>query len=331
MSIYGTVLESQLEHDNASLSAGQTAEECAPIELIGESSATKRLRLQIDRIGPHFRMLLLQGEIGTGKELVARALHERSRGDSSRFSSCYGAALSESVGGAFDEAGSPWYPLIRRVDGTIFLDGVEEMTLQSQGRLVELIDSWPRSSMQTRMIASSGQDMKKLLGAGRFRADLYHRLATIEITIEPLRKRREDIQALAIHFLRHFSRLYEKEVNTIDPMAMQRLHTHDWPGNVRELENTLRNAVLRSDETILEQEHLGSLAEMKLLNGDGGYYQSDDHHRIESLQEVVNRHVQHVLELCNGNKVRAAELLGISRSTLYRMLDGLEVTNGRVA
>lgn len=309
------------------LEGGQV--ETIPVELVGDSAATRRVRLQIDRIGPHFRTVLVRGEIGTGKELVARALHERNRGGGGGFSTCYGAALGESVDdGSAHGPGSPWQPIIEGAHGTIFVDGVDDMTLRSQSRLLELVDGWTRSRVQTRMIAATGQDLKKLLGAGRFRADLYHRLAMIEIAIEPLRRRRDDISALTAHFLGRFAQLYGKEIVSVDDVAMDRLRSHDWPGNVRELENAIRNAVLRCEGKVLEAEHLGQMPEMKKSASKAGECATN---RIESLQEVVDRHVVQVLELCGGNKVRAAELLGISRSTLYRMLDGFVVTNGRVA
>lgn len=306
------------------------SDEPLSLELIGESAATRHLKLQIDRIGPHFRMLLVHGEIGSGKELVARSLHKRRGEGEESFFICYGAALAEPVDeGRIDAPGSPWHTLIRGTHGTIFVDGVDQMNLRSQSRLLELIDGWTRSRARTRMIAATAQDLKKMMGAGRFRSDLFHRLATIEIAIEPLRRRREDIPALAAHFLARFVALYGKRIISIEERALQKLKSYDWPGNVREFENAIRNAVLRCEEDILKEKYLGQMPQVKktLIDPESG----SGEYRIENLQTVVDRHVMRILELCGGNKVRAAELLGISRSTLYRMLEGVAVTNGRVA
>lgn len=305
-------------------------EENPSLELVGESPAMRHLKLQIDRIGPHFRMLLVHGEIGSGKELVARSLHKRRDGSEESFFICYGAALAESIDeGRTDDTGSPWHTFTKGVQGTIFVDGIEHMNLRSQSRLLGLIDGWTRTRARTRMIAATAQDLKQMMGAGRFRSDLFHRLATIEIAIEPLRRRREDIPVLAVHFLARFAELYGREGISIDERAMQRLKSYDWPGNIRELENAIRNGVLLCEKGVLQEEHLGQMPQMKRTSVEAG--EEPGEHRIESLQEVVDTHVVRVLERCGGNKVRAAELLGISRSTLYRMLDGIVVTNGRVA
>ena len=309
---------------------GTLIEEIPSLDLVGESPAIRRLRLQIKRIGPHFRMLLVHGEIGSGKELVARSLHKRRDEGEESFFICYGAALAESIDeGRTDDPGSPWHALIKEAQGTIFVDGVDHMNLRSQSRLLSLIDGWTRTRARTRMIAATAQNLKEMIGAGRFRSDLFHRLATIEIAIEPLRRRREDIPLLAVHFLSRFAELYGKGVMSIDERAMQKLKSYDWPGNIRELENAIRNGVLLCEESVLKEEHVGQMPQVKRTSVELG--EKTGEHRIESLQEVVDTHVARVLERCGGNKVRAAELLGISRSTLYRMLDGIVVTNGRVA
>jgi DNA-binding NtrC family response regulator len=300
-------------------------------DLVGESPATQRLRLQIDRIGPHFRTLLVHGEIGTGKELVARALHSRSRGEAGPFLTCHGAALAEACEmGVIRGVGSPWETVLTGRPGTIYLDGIDNLSLNAQSRLLDLIRGWKHRQAHPRMIAATGQDLRRMLGAGQFRPDLYHRLAALEILIEPLRERREDIPPLATHFLHRFALLYGKKIAAIDEGAMQRLHEHHWPGNVREFENVMRNGVLECDGPRLETTHLGRLlsAEDTPRNDTT---KTTEREMVENLQEVVDRHVMRVLNLCGGNKVRAAELLGISRSTLYRMLEVYAVTNGRVA
>jgi DNA-binding NtrC family response regulator len=140
----------------------------------------------------------------------------------------------------------------------------------------------------------------------------------VEIAIEPLRRRTEEIPGLVMHFVERFSLLYERHIDAVDADAMDKLRTHAWPGNVRELENVVRNAVLQCEDRVLAVDDLSSLVE---LNDRG----DDERLSIETparLEDVVRQHVHRVLRECSGNKVRAAEMLGISRSTLYRMLEG---------
>ena len=306
--------------------SGHLTEELPCYDLIGESDATRRLRTQIDRIGPHFRTVLVQGEMGTGKELVARALHARGRGAAGPFTICHGAALAEAVDGEYSRggedsggAGSPWQLLCAARSGTVFVDGVDDMPLRAQSRLLDLLSAWSHVRATPRMIAATGQSLKKMTGTGRFRSDLYHRLATIEIAIEPLRRRRDDIPALAAYLVRRFASLYSKGTIAIADDVLERLGQYDWLGNVREMENVLRNAVLECDGGTVETRHLGTMIEL----GEP-FYAAESPREFETvakLQDVVEQHVRHVLRTCSGNKVRAADMLGISRSTLYRMLD----------
>jgi len=286
-------------------------------ELVGDSPATQQLRLQIERIGPHFRSVLVQGEIGSGKEWVARALHAKIRGFAGPFIPCHGLALDAALcNDDGDAADSPWHPLVAGQPGTIFLNGVDVLSPRAQARLFKLRRWSFRRSMPSRMIATTCQSLKKMLRAGRFQPDLYQQLATIEIVIEPLRERREDIPVLAEHLVRRFATVYEKGPMAISDSAMTRLGRYDWPGNVREMENVLRNSVLKCEHHALGISDLDSLLNIR-ENFTPRANQSD---KAEKLEEVVERHVLHVLQLCSGNKVRAAEMLGISRSTLYRML-----------
>jgi DNA-binding NtrC family response regulator len=275
--------------------------------------------MQIDRIGPHFRTVLVQGEMGTGKELVARALLARSRHPAKPFFLCHGAALAETID---DErhgiAGSPWQTLRAGQSGKVLLDSVDEMSLEAQARLLELISNRTSGFASTKMVATAVQSLKKMVAAGRFRSDLYHRLATIEIFIEPLRRRREDIPSLARHLIDRYAALYDKGTIRIADDVLHRLVEHDWPGNVRELENVLRNSVLECDEGIIESQHLGSLVTLSRPSCDTDV--AEEPKGNVKLQDIVEQHVLHVLQTCSGNKVRAAEMLGISRSTLYRIL-----------
>jgi len=288
--------------------------------MIGSSAAMKRLRLQVRRIGPHFRAVLVRGEAGTEKKLVARALHGGSPTAGSPFVVAHAATFADGVAECEARMKVSSRP-------TLFLDDVDEMSLTMQDRLLrKLKENEPAQSLdvsrrtELRMVASTSEDLRVLVSTGRFRQELYQRLATVQIVLPPLRERMEDLQELARHFLRRIERLDAplggKRVQEIADDAMERMQEYRWPGNVRELESVLRSSVLQSEGGVLECRHLPMLREANELGvssaGETG---------SARLQDVVEQHVLRVLKDCGGNKLRAAEMLGISRSTLYRMLD----------
>ena len=287
---------------------------------MGHSAAIKRLRVQIQRIAPHFRAVLVRGERGSGKELVARMLHS-ARGMAGELSSC--ATRGRWKVGSERKTGLAALQNVRG-KATLFLDGVDGLSLPAQDWLLRTLgweDSAPYSRrnlpvIEMRVIASTTDDLRTLAAAGRFRQELYQRLATVEIAVPPLRERMEDLSELAEYFLDRFGRLQGNHVPGIAPKAMQRLQEHPWPGNVRELKGAIRDAVFRSDGVLLREEDLTLLVqppEEDCLATNAG--------ASIRLQDVVERHVFGVLKGCGGNKLRAAEMLGISRSTLYRMLE----------
>jgi DNA-binding NtrC family response regulator len=298
-------------------------------ELVGSGAAMTRLRLQVRRLGPHFRTVLVSGEAGTGKELTARALHRLSHGIGERFVVCDATAMSDGSGGKDGTAASA-RQLSRMVKvaqgGTLFFDGIGEMPMEAQVELLRILRLQERGQrgattsgkIDLRIIASTREDLKVLTFAHRFRQELYQRLAMVEIALPPLRDRREDIPELAAWLLRRLPLLDGVRVEGIAEDAMERLLAYRWPGNVRELDGVLRHGVSRCGGVMIKADHLPALMESEerssAAEGVG----------TARLQDVVEQHVLRVLKDCGGNKLRAAELLGISRSTLYRMLD----TNG---
>jgi DNA-binding NtrC family response regulator len=295
--------------------------------IVGSGTAMKRLRQQVRRIGPHFRTVLVSGEAGTGKELVARALHRMSPVAGGPFVVCQAAAMKDALaeGGGSDGAAADIGRLMKRsARGTLFLDRISDISLEAQGRLLraltqhELTQSRLDTSGRTdlRIIASTEEDLKTSVSTGMFSQELYQRLATVDINLPPLRERMEDLPELARHFLERFAALSGRGVREITDEAMERMQKHLWPGNVSELGSVLRNGVLRSEGEMLELHHLPSFAaadqpEQSLAGAS----------KSVRLQDVIEHHVLRVLKDCGGNKLRASELLGISRSTLYRMLD----------
>jgi DNA-binding NtrC family response regulator len=294
--------------------------------IVGSSAAIKRLRQQVRRIGPHFRTVLVSGEAGTGKELVARALHRMSPASGGPFVVCRAAAIEEALAecegaSAGDEVGRS---MKRPVRGTLFLHRISNMPLEMQDRVLRVLMQYePTQSrgnvlqrMDLRIIATTEEDLRTLVSTGRFSQELCQRLATVDISLPPLRERMEDLPELAKHFLEGFAQRYGRDVCKITDEAMERMLKYSWPENVRELECVLRNAVLRSEGRVLEAHHLPLLA-----TANEPEQPATNAGRSVRLQDVVEQHVLRVLKDCGGNKLRASELLGISRSTLYRMLD----------
>ncbi|WP_158942919.1 sigma 54-interacting transcriptional regulator [Granulicella sp. S190] len=290
---------------------------------MGSSPETQRLRLQVRRIGPHFRTVLISGEAGAGKRRIARALHARSRAANGPFVACHGAALEVaaaaygSQGRGADAPDALGY--LHRVaqQGTLFLDAINEMPLQDRLRLLRLLrrqDAADATRLQLRIIATTSESLKILAAAGRFQQELYERLAMVEISLPPLRNRKEDLLALAEQLLSQFAALHGRQAPAISEQAMEQMQSYYWPGNVTELKDVLQSSLLRIEGGVLEPHHLPAFREEAV---PAPYLKTNS----ARLQDVVEQHVLRVLQDCKGNKVRAAEVLGISRSTLYRMLD----------
>ena len=305
----------------------ETWPEGSGFEIVGYSAEIKRLRLQVRRIGPHFRTVLISGEAGTGKEQVARALHGMSQMSDGPFVMCHGAALEEAVAEHLKENADALGCLTKMAHrGTLFLHGIHEMPLQTQLRLLRLLrrhdstqnhmqNQMEPCKLDLRMIAATSENLKILTSAGRFQQELYQRFAMVEITLPPLRARRDDIPELTKYFLSQLAPLYCRKVPAISNEAMERMLNYSWPGNVRELKAAVRSSLSRVEGEVLESHHLPALVEDVPSSTEDGITES------ARLQDVVEQHVLRVLKDCGGNKVRAAEVLGISRSTLYRMLD----------
>ena len=292
--------------------------------MMGHSTPMQRLFAQLERIGPHVRTALITGETGTGKELAARALHHLGPGAAGPFVVCDASTLVEGVresehfGPAKDTARGLFESANR---GTLFLDEVGEMTAGNQAKLLRVLQhlemrratsGWPGKS-EMRILAATHRDLRAMAANGQFRPDLYYRISTVEIQLPPLRTRTEDIVLLAQHFADQYARQYAKPGSSLAPETLDILEQHDWPGNVREMQNVICHAVLQAEGEVLLPGHLPLLDAAVIMPA------VEASHLL--LDDVVQQHVRHVLHLCDGNKVRAAELLGISRSTLYRMLD----------
>ncbi len=303
---------------------GSMPAETDECEIVGGSDAIRRLRLQIRRIGPHFRTVLVKGEPGTEKELVARALHGMTPPPATPFVVCpaFEASLACSTGGIESDVAGNWMTACH--GGTLFLDEIGEMPLNAQGQLLDVLKKRELAQdrveasqrLDVRIIASTSEDLRIMVSTGRFRHELYRRLATVEITVPPLRERIDDLDELVRHFLGRFAQLYGRSFHNIPQVAMDQMRRHRWPDNVRELESMLRDGMVQNKSESIELYPQSASAKP-----NGPRQAAVDASKSVRLQDVVAEHVLRVLKDSGGNKLRAAEALGISRSTLYRMLD----------
>lgn len=272
--------------------------------------------------------VIIRGESGTGKELVARAIHDRSDAATEPFVAINCTALppnlleSELFGhlrGAFTGATSDRkgrFALAGR--GTLFLDEIGDTTPEFQAKLLRVLQEgefYPVGAdrterTQARVLAATHRDLENLLEKGRFREDLYYRLRVVEIVIPPLRERKGDIPELAQHLVKKASGAVRRSPPSFTEETLRRLVSHDWPGNVRELENCLTRAVVLATGDVIRPEHLS--LEGGVPPGSSG---------LRTLEEMEAEYVRTVLTATGGNKSRAAEILGISRPRLRRILD----------
>ncbi|MFY9222527.1 MAG: sigma-54 dependent transcriptional regulator [Blastocatellia bacterium] len=297
-------------------------------KLIAESATMKPILQIISRVGPSDANVLITGENGTGKGLVAQALHAVSSRSPKSLVTVNAGGLSEGVfeselfghvKGAFTDAKSERVGRFELADtGTLFLDEIANVPLNLQTKLLRVLEtgefervgSSRTRKADVRIISATNADLNEEVNINRFRQDLLFRLNTIEIRLPPLRSRREDISLLAVHFLRQHSQRYRKKIIGIDDAAMQELLNHPWPGNVRELDHSLERAVLMAQGTSIKASDLGLRVGRETAP------------RLEdmSLEDVECLLIKKALARYEGNVSRAAEALGLSRSALYRRL-----------
>jgi DNA-binding NtrC family response regulator len=313
----------RLENENRAL-----RREGFPV-LIAESPAMQPVLRLMERVGPAEANILILGEHGTGKDVVAQWLHAASPRAARPFVAVNLGGLPEGlfeselfghVKGAFTDAKSDRMGRFELADGgTLFLDEIANIGPTQQGRLLrvlqtgamERVGSSKTRQIDARIISATNADLAGEVAAGRFRQDLLYRLNTIEIKLPPLRERREDVAPLALHFLRRHAERNRKPAVEIEPAALEALQRAPWPGNVRELDHAVERAVLLSDGPRL------TLADFSLGAATGTATRLED----LTLEEVERLLIQKALARAGGNVSDAAKSLGLSRSALYRRLD----------
>jgi DNA-binding NtrC family response regulator len=313
----------RLEAENQALKAGEPAD-----ELVAASPAMQPVVQLLARVGPSDANVLVTGENGTGKSLVARALHARSERATRALVTVNAGGLSEGVfeselfghvKGAFTDARADRVGRFEMADGgTLFLDEIANISPAMQAKLLRVLETGefePVGSSRTRrvsarLLSATNADIQAEIAAGRFRQDLLFRLNTVEIRLPPLRQRREDIPLLARLFLERHARRYRKPVEAYDDAAMRLLLDHPWPGNVRELDHAVERAVLMGDGRALRAADLGL---KPAADGRASLEQM-------SLEEVEGFLIRKALQRHGGNVSQAAAALGLSRSALYRRL-----------
>jgi DNA-binding NtrC family response regulator len=313
---------------------------------IGRSAAMQELFDSIRRLAPHARTVLITGETGTGKELVARAFQQIGPRRQNRFLTVNCSAVvdtlfeSELFGhqrGAFTGATDHKVGVFEHADGgTLFLDEVGELPLSVQPKLlraveygeVQRVGSLDTRHVDVRVIAATNRDLRAESGAGRFRSDLYFRLSVLEIHLPPLRERREDIPLLTAAFVREFGTRLNRPFTGVTTAAERALQESHWPGNIRELRNVIERACLLSEARILGEREVRQAMRIGAQGGGAAAATATAIETIavgDSLSSAQRGQIDRVLKQAGGNKTEAARLLGISRRSLYRWLDRLDL------
>jgi two-component system nitrogen regulation response regulator NtrX len=335
LTVRNALRQRQLERANAEMAAELSAE----YAMVGESVAMRALRKQISVVAPTDGRVLISGESGAGKELVARAIHAQSRRAAAPFIEVNSAAIPEElieselfghVKGSFTGATAAKKGKFELADGaTLFLDEVSDMSANVQAKVLRVLEeqrfepvgSNTPVNVDVRVIAATNKRLHEEIEKGTFRADLFFRLNVIPFEVPPLRERLEDVPRLIEHFNQRFAKAYGRKLKKFEPEAIEMMQRYSWPGNVRELRNTIERVV------IMHQNHRVGIKDLPAF-GDAEPPASS--YRFPSFKEASDAYhrefIQRKLDEADGNVSRAAELMGIDRSHLYRRMKALGIS-----
>ncbi|HYW73870.1 MAG TPA: sigma-54 dependent transcriptional regulator [Pyrinomonadaceae bacterium] len=335
LTVRNALRQRQLERANAEMAAELSAE----YAMVGESVAMRALRKQIAVVAPTDGRVLISGESGAGKELVARAIHAQSRRAAAPFIEVNSAAIPEElieselfghVKGSFTGATAAKKGKFELADGaTLFLDEVSDMSANVQAKVLRVLEeqrfepvgSNTPINVDVRVIAATNKRLDEEIEKGSFRADLFFRLNVIPFEVPPLRERVEDIPLLIEHFNQRFASAYGRKLKKFDAEAIELMQRYSWPGNVRELRNTIERVVIMHQEDRVD---------IKDLPAFGDAEPPASSYRFPSFKEASDAYhrefIQRKLDEAEGNVSRAAELMGIDRSHLYRRMKALGIS-----
>jgi DNA-binding NtrC family response regulator len=304
--------------------------------ILGESEVMQDIFYKVNKIAPTDANILLLGENGTGKDLMAKAIHERSLRADKPFIKVDVGALTDTLfeselfghkKGAFTDAREDRTGRFEDAQGgTLFLDEIGNITLQQQAKLLTILQNRQVTRLGTnkavdidiRLICATNVPMQELANENRFRKDLIYRINTVEINMPPLRRRNEDIAILARHFAKLYASKYLKPAVDFDAAALQKLKSYNYPGNVRELQYTIERAVIMADENTLRPDDLI----FSILETASEAVTNDDNIQLSTLEKNA---ILRVIEKHNGNITRAAKELGLTRTALYRRLSKYDI------
>lgn len=301
-------------------------------EIIGQSPVMQKIFHTIDRVAKTDANVLILGENGTGKEVIARAIHRHSSRQHETFAAVDLGSITETLfeselfghkKGAFTDAKEDRAGRFELANGgTLFLDEIGNLSMPLQAKLLTVIQNRKVSRVGSnkeipidiRLICATNMPLYDMVKENKFRQDLLYRINTIELEVPPLRERFEDIPLLANHFLKLYASKYEKNVNKISEAAVSRMHKHPWPGNIRELQHAIERAVILSNGHVLQPEDFN-------FTPSGGKEDAQLSLEQFNLEEVEKLLIRKVLKKYNGNITQAASELGLTRSSLYRRLE----------
>jgi two-component system nitrogen regulation response regulator NtrX len=317
------------------------------LTMVGESYAMRQLREQVAMAAPTNGRVLIYGENGTGKELVARTIHGLSRRRSTVFIEVNCAAIPEElieselfghVRGAFTGAVADRRGKFEAADGgTIFLDEIGDMSLKTQAKVLrvlqeqtmEAVGGSARIKVDVRVLAATNKDLQAEIRAGRFREDLYFRLNVIPIFVPALRERPDDIARLADHFMAEFAREYGRRLKTFEPDAVSALQRYEWPGNVRELRNVIERLMIMVPGDTISAADLGFLDPHALKRPEAAAAPAGRLTLHEARERFERDLILRTLAQQQGNMSRTAEMLGVERSNLYRKMKSFGIAPSR--
>ena len=306
------------------------------IKLIGCSDGLNSILETVKAIAARKCPVIITGETGVGKEMVARQIHNLSDRSDKAFvpvdctaltGHLFESQLFGHVRGAFTGAVDNTLGFFRAADGgTIFLDEISEIPLELQAKLLRVLQentvtplgSTKAYRIDTRVLCATNNDLSKMLEEGSFRADLYYRLNVVNLTVPPLRQRKEDILPLAEHFLKNQSVFYDEPLKVLSPMVKKLLLNYAWPGNVRELANAMERAYVLTEGQAIQP----AVLPFEVIIVDSKLYPK---HELPTLDEVKRKIITQTLEFTRGRKIAAAKILGIERRSLNRLIESLNI------